>query len=71
MGPGSPGSAPSTTTETLYSYMATKNGGGDPVTALALRDESSEDSAAARNADVIGKLLNFSAQYGNGGSASA
>ncbi|KAK8087474.1 hypothetical protein PG994_002448 [Apiospora phragmitis] len=36
----------------VQSYMATKNSGGDPVTALALRPDSSSQSAAERQARV-------------------
>ncbi|KAK8026263.1 hypothetical protein PG990_004086 [Apiospora arundinis] len=38
--------------ERVDSYMSTKNGGGDPVTALSLRPETSSQSTAERQAKV-------------------
>ncbi|KAI0389150.1 hypothetical protein F5Y17DRAFT_463031 [Xylariaceae sp. FL0594] len=37
-------------------YMASFNGGGDPVTALAVRSQSAESSVAERNAEVMRQL---------------
>ncbi|KAK8130750.1 hypothetical protein PG999_003130 [Apiospora kogelbergensis] len=42
----------SMTEKRTYSYISAKNGGGDPVTALALRPESSSESTAKRQANV-------------------
>ncbi|KAK8108290.1 uncharacterized protein PG998_010303 [Apiospora kogelbergensis] len=54
------------------SYMSDKNGGGDPVTALSLRLESSSQSTAERQAKVeremaaaLGQLYNWRAARNN------
>ncbi|KAK8133396.1 hypothetical protein PG984_005408 [Apiospora sp. TS-2023a] len=44
------------------SYISTKNGGGDPVTALALRSESSSQSTADRQARVAREMAAALAQ---------
>ncbi|KAK8026265.1 hypothetical protein PG990_004088 [Apiospora arundinis] len=48
---GSPPQA-QTSRDNVRSYLSTKNSGGDPVTALALRPESTPQSAAERLAAV-------------------
>ncbi|KAI1506654.1 hypothetical protein F5X99DRAFT_11948 [Biscogniauxia marginata] len=44
-------------------FMASKNEGGDPVTALGVRGETSESSTAARRAKVTQDINTFKAQY--------
>lgn len=46
--------------------MATRNGGGDPVTALALRGGTTESSIAERRAEVIQHLRDNVAKYQDG-----
>ncbi|GAW26475.1 hypothetical protein SAMD00023353_3300390 [Rosellinia necatrix] len=43
---------------TLESYMTAKNGGGDPVTALGMRNETIESSVSARSAEATQNLTN-------------
>ncbi|KAK8009354.1 hypothetical protein PG991_011905 [Apiospora marii] len=43
-------------------YMSTKNGGGDPVTALALRPESSSQSTTERQERVTREMAEALAQ---------
>ncbi|KAK8133387.1 hypothetical protein PG984_005399 [Apiospora sp. TS-2023a] len=47
-----PSSKSSMSRKAVKSYMSTKNEGGDPVTALAVRPESSKKSSADRQAKV-------------------
>ncbi|KAK7981239.1 hypothetical protein PG989_013696 [Apiospora arundinis] len=47
-----PSSKKSISKKRTDSYMSTKNGGGDPVTALSLRPETSSQSMAERQAKV-------------------
>ncbi|KAI0398750.1 hypothetical protein F4802DRAFT_592158 [Xylaria palmicola] len=50
----------------VNSYMATRNEGGDPVTALGVRGVSPESSVADRRAVVLRSLNQSLAQYQNG-----
>ncbi|KAK8095039.1 hypothetical protein PG997_001724 [Apiospora hydei] len=52
-----------TSRDNTQSYMATKNGGGDPVTALALRSESASQSTAERQARVKREVTASLKQY--------
>ncbi|KAK7947746.1 uncharacterized protein PG986_008632 [Apiospora aurea] len=58
-----PPSKSETSRSSVHSYMSTKNGGGDPVSALALRSESSSQSAAERQAKVQREMAASLKQY--------
>ncbi|KAH9885893.1 hypothetical protein F4778DRAFT_489500 [Xylariomycetidae sp. FL2044] len=51
------------TTERVNSYMSTSNGGGNPVTALHLRNEPAQASAA-RSGQIVQEMNRILAQYG-------
>lgn len=55
----------STSQEQVESYMATINGGGDPVTALGYRATSSSQSIAKRVSQVQQAMDTNSARLGN------
>ncbi|KAI1281613.1 hypothetical protein F5Y07DRAFT_265256 [Xylaria sp. FL0933] len=42
--------------ERLQSYISTRNGGGDPVTALGMRDQTPLSSMSERHAEVLRSL---------------
>ncbi|KAH8157618.1 hypothetical protein CIB48_g10629 [Xylaria polymorpha] len=42
----------------VHSYMATRNGGGDPVTALGVRGLAPEASVSRRTSQVLQDLAN-------------
>ncbi|KAI3323994.1 hypothetical protein HD806DRAFT_535110 [Xylariaceae sp. AK1471] len=49
----------------VMSYMATQNGGGDPVTALAVRGKTSASSISERRDEVARLLRDNTALYEN------
>jgi hypothetical protein len=49
----------------VTSYMTSQNGGGDPITALAVRDKSTTSSISDRNAKVARLLHDNMALYEN------
>ncbi|KAI3323995.1 hypothetical protein HD806DRAFT_535111 [Xylariaceae sp. AK1471] len=61
-----PTDAGSLAQQRLQSYMATRDGGGDPVTALALRGGTTESSISERRAEVIQNLRDNVVKYQNG-----
>ncbi|RYC60008.1 hypothetical protein CHU98_g6200 [Xylaria longipes] len=53
--------------ERLHSYMATKNGGGDSVTALGVRNATVESSVADHLTGVLQIVGDNLVRYQNGG----
>ncbi|KAI8946110.1 hypothetical protein F4801DRAFT_565730 [Xylaria longipes] len=55
----------------VHSYMATRNGGGDPVTALSVRGVTADSSVSERHARVLRNLTDSLTNYRNGSSSGA
>ncbi|KAI1748262.1 hypothetical protein F4782DRAFT_517909 [Xylaria castorea] len=59
------------TQERLRSYMTTRNGGGDSVTALGVRNATAESSVADRLTGVLQSVAENLVKYQNGGNSDA
>ncbi|KAI0469391.1 hypothetical protein F4859DRAFT_488015 [Xylaria cf. heliscus] len=50
----------------VHSYMATRNGGGDPVTALGVRGVAADSSVSGRHAELLRNFTDGLIKYNRG-----